>query len=496
MRTSAASRTSTAALLTKGAAWFVGLRWAVRGMGLLSTLILARLLVPSDFGLVSVATSYIVIIEGFFELSLNFALIHDRNAERSQYDTAFTLGAIRGVLVSMLVLVSSLVVPAMIGDPRLSAVITVLAFQPLLLGLINPKFVQFERDIDFSREAILQVGTKLLGVIATITVAVIYRSYWALVAGLIVLAIARVFWSYVLAPYSPRFCLTAFRQLLSFSGWLAGGQMLTTLSTRFDNILVAALVDIEAAGIYNVGMEIARLPYAEIIYPLTRVLFPGFNRFTDTPQKLRANVFEAFQAIATIGIAVGTGFALIADDFIRLVLGQTWEQIIPMVQILSPFLSSEALVAVAVPLAMAVGETRGLFQRALLMALVRPPIFVGGLVLMGYLGGVLGAVVAGLFFLAISMHLIMIILQVPLTRLLQPILRPALAAAATALLVGALDYKLSAAVTQSDLFFELIAKVCAGTVTYCAAILVMWRGAGKPEGLEARVFTLVKSRLF
>jgi PST family polysaccharide transporter len=281
---------------------------------------------------------------------------------------------------------------------------------------------------------------------------------------------------------------------MSFSGWLAGGQMLTTLSTRLDNILVAVLLDMDTAGLYNVGMEIARLPYAEIISPLSRVLYPGFNRFTHEPRKLRANVFEAFQAIAVIGVAVGAGFAFIADDFVRLVLGEKWEQIIPMVQILSPFLSSEALVAVAVPLAMAVGETRSLFRRALVMALVRPPIFIAGLLLMGYLGGVLGAVVAGLLFLAISMHMIMVILQVSSLRLMQPLLRPAFAVSVTTLLLFVVDHMMNVAVNQSDLFLNLFGKVCVGTVTYCASILLLWFGAGKPDGIEARVLAFLTSR--
>ena len=483
---------STAVLLTKGAAWFVGLRWGVRGIGLLSTLILARLLIPADFGLVSVATSYIAILDGFSELSLNFALIRETKADRSQYDTAFTLGVIRGVLVSLLVLASALLVPGMLGEPRLAGVISFLAMQPLLLGLTNPKFIEFERNIDFSREAMLQIGTKILGAIATISAAIIYRSYWALVAGLLVLATARVFWSYVLAPYRPGFSLSAFRQLMSFSGWLTGGQMLTTISSRFDNILIAFLVNVDAAGLYNVGTEISRLPYAEIIHPLTRVLYPGFNRFTHNPAKLRMNVFVAFQAVATLGIAAGTGFALIADEFVRLVLGATWVQIIPMVQILSPFLSSEALVAVAVPLAMAVGDTRGLFKRALVMALIRPPIFIAGVLMMGYLGGVLGAVASGSFFVAMSMKMIADILQVPVIRLLQPILRPALAAGITALLILLVDHGLRLPDSDWGLLWVLMIKVCLGILTYTASLALMWYAAGTPAGIEARISFFIR----
>jgi len=483
---------STAVLLTKGAAWFIGLRWGVRGIGLVSTLILARLLVPGDFGLVSVATSYIAILDGLSELGLNFALIREDDAGRDEYDTAFTLNVIRGIGVASLVLISSLLVPGLVGDERLETVISLLALQPLLLGFANPKFVEFERNIDFSREARLQIGTKILGAAATISAAIAFRSYWALVAGLLVLAAAKLFWSYALAPYRPSLRLTSFRRLMSFSGWLAGAQMLTTISTRFDNILVGMLVDINAAGLYNVATEISRLPYAEIIHPLSRVLFPGFNRFTHDPARLRNKVMEAFQIVATIGIAVGAGFALVADEFIRLVLGATWEKIIPMVQLLSPFLSLEALIAVAVPFCMAVRYTRGLFQRALIMALFRPPLFIAGVLAMGYLGGVISAVISAVIFTALSIFMIAGMLQITPLHLCRTIVRPALGALATTLVVFAIHRALPAQSGQWVLLQVLLIKVFAGTTVFCTATAGMWHLEGKPPGIEARIYVLCR----
>ena len=168
------------------------MRWSVQLLGLGSTLVLARLLVPEDFGIVALATAYIAIVEGLTALPMSQALIRYRDADRSLYDTAWTLGLLRGVFIALLILASAVPVSNVMNEPRLLAVIMVLAVRPLLEGLINPRFIDFDKHLDFSRPMMVRVGTKAIAVVVTVGLAIALRSYWALIIGGLVSASVRL----------------------------------------------------------------------------------------------------------------------------------------------------------------------------------------------------------------------------------------------------------------------------------------------------------------
>ncbi len=94
----------------------------------------------------------------------------------------------RGSILALVVVASSFILPSLVHDQRLEPVIWCLALSPLVTGFMNPEMAFFERQLDFRRESALQVTAKILSALTSITIAIVYRTYWALVAGLLVQA--------------------------------------------------------------------------------------------------------------------------------------------------------------------------------------------------------------------------------------------------------------------------------------------------------------------
>ena len=170
----------------RGALWLFSARWLERLLEFASILVLARLLAPQDFGLVAIAASIAVIIEGLSALDVNKALIRHREEGRDLYDTAWTLAVLRGVLVAAVMLL----VAAFLDDPRLAAIVCVLALSPLISGLANPRFMLFERALEYSKPALASLWSRLVSFLVTVTIALATQSYWALVVGMLVNAAA------------------------------------------------------------------------------------------------------------------------------------------------------------------------------------------------------------------------------------------------------------------------------------------------------------------
>ena len=182
--------------MAAGAGWMVLMRLCMRGIGLVSMVILARLLVPDDFGLIVLATTFVGILEAISELGFEIVLIRDRDAPRAKYDSAWTLSVIRGVSVATIIFLSSDLVAGFWGDPRLVDVMLALSAASLVDGFRNVGVVDFRKHLTFDRDFLFRVTGRIAGFVVTIALAALWRNYWALVAGILTSRVALLVASY------------------------------------------------------------------------------------------------------------------------------------------------------------------------------------------------------------------------------------------------------------------------------------------------------------
>jgi PST family polysaccharide transporter len=474
--------------MATGAGWIYSYRWLERLLDFVSIVVLARILAPEDFGLVAIAASIVIIIEGLSAFDVNKALIRSRSNDRELYDTAWTLSVIRGLLSALVMVVLSVFVP----DPRVAALILVLALSPLLTGLANPRFVMFERDLVFSRLAVLTLVSKVASVTVTLALAVLTRSYWSIAIGMLVGVLGSCAISYALKPYRPRFSLSRLAEIFGFSGWLTLTSIVTTLSMETDKIIVGRLLGVADAGRYFMTQRVGVLPTRELISPLQRLLFPSFSELADDRDRLRREAGESINWLASLSLPAGFGFALIANDFVPLVLGPQWSTIVPLLQILVPYLGLRATLSVALPSVMALGRTRLLFWVSLAYAVVHLPLFIAGTAFYGLTGAIVGIVAAGVLYIGLNAFLLQTSLDIRWPQILSQARRPLLAVAGMVAVIAGL-----AVVLPLELFSaagswpSLLVKLLSGAVVYCGLLFFLWRLADRPVGLEQRVLELL-----
>jgi PST family polysaccharide transporter len=478
----------TARRVATGVSWVYGYRWLERLLDLVAIVVLARLLSPEDFGLVAIAASFVSIIEGLSAFDVNKALIRTRDEDTALYDTAWTLSALRG-LVSATCLVA---VAPFLADPRLQAVLYALALSPLLGGLSNPRFVMFERDLVFSRLAALTLGARLASFGVTLLVAFAYRSYWALVLGLLTGTVVSLLLSYALRPYRPKISVARLSDIFAFSGWLSLTSIVTTLSMETDRIIVGKLLGIADAGLYYMTQRVGVLPTRELISPLQRVLFPSFSELADDPLRLRRAVTESINVLGSLSLPAGCGFALVANDFVPLALGPQWTTIVPLLTILVPYLGFRGTLSMTLPCVMALGRTRLLFGVSLAYALVHLPAFVAGTALFGLTGAIVSIVAAGAYYWSLNIWLLKKTLGISLRDVGAQIGRPLLGVALMTVAIGLVD-----AATALDLFSKggswpsLATKIVLGVAVFGGVSYGAWRLQGRPAGIERRLLQLI-----
>ncbi len=195
----------------RGAFLTVGMRWTDRLLGLVSTLVLARLLVPEDFGLVAMAMVIVGLLDVMLDLGVSAALIQNDRADDEDFHTAWTLRLVQSAVAAVLLVASAPAVSSYYGDPRVVAILQVIAFTVFVGGMENIGTVSFQRNMEFGRDFQFYFLKKLVAVVFTIGAAFALRSYWALVLGSLVSRLTGVGMSYWLSAFRARLSSARFR---------------------------------------------------------------------------------------------------------------------------------------------------------------------------------------------------------------------------------------------------------------------------------------------
>ncbi len=320
--------------MAKGAVWMVLFKLVERSLGVVSTLILARLLVPADFGVVAMATAFVAMAELLGAFGFDVALIHDQKASEAEYNTAWTCNVLLGCAIAGLMAALAFPIADFYRHPEVAWVVLALAFGPLISAAENIGVVAFRKELDFRREFKFQVSRKIVGVLIVVPLAFWLRSYWALVIGMLFSKLAGTTISYLMHPYRPRPTLVRWRHLFGYSRWLLLYNLVNFARERGTDFCIGRLAGAPALGTYSIAYELANLPTTEISAPLNRALIPGFAKIEDA-ESVRGAYQGAAQLLAFLALPVSAGLFALAPYCVVLLLGQKWLAAIPAMQVLA-----------------------------------------------------------------------------------------------------------------------------------------------------------------
>jgi O-antigen/teichoic acid export membrane protein len=480
--------TSLLARTARGAGWVMAWRLGMRVLGLVSTLVLVRLLVPADFGLVALATGFVQTIDGMMDLGTQEAVIREAHPGRAFYDTAFTLNLLRGLVVGGLVLAAALPAARFFAEPRLGPVLVFLACVPVLDGLANIGAVDFRRDFAFHKEFALMVLPKLGGILAAITAAVLLRSYVAMLCGIGVNRGLRMVMTYVMHPYRPRFSLQARRDLAGYSLWTWLLSLAVLLRDRCDTLLLGRLTGPAIVGFYSVGAEIAALPTTELIEPLCRASFSGFAAARRAGVAVGETWLRLMGTAALLTLPAGVGLSLIAGPLVALAFGPGWEQAVPVLRVLALGGTMMVFGQVSLHLMSAHALLGRLVGITLTGAVLRVALLAALIPLWGLTGAALAAAGAILVEQALTVGMALRRFRVGIGAFLGVVWRPAVASAGMAVVL----WGLGVGWTSGGGVAALVYGVLAGAAAYGGVLLVVWIAAGRPRGAEADVLSVLR----
>lgn len=474
--------------LIQGAAWMVAMRWLMRFIGLFSMAIVARLLVPADFGIFAIAVTFIGLLDAVTDIGSELAIIRHPDPQRQHYDTAWTLRVIMQSSMAAVIALAAPLAAYIYGDPRYLDVLYVQALSMFISGFGSIGIADFRRNMQFHKDFQYAVMVQVVGVAATIGFAILLHSYWALILGGLARSLFGTLLGYLMHPYRPKFSLSARDEMLGFSFWTMIRSVAIFLSGRGDRLVIGAFYSASIMGWYAISGDLAGMAVFELLHPIGRALFPGMALKQGDAEWERRNLVKIFNGAATISVAAGVGVAALSLPVLAVVYGSQFAPAAPMLQI---FALQSAVAGFSQPVGQyfaVLGKTRELAVLYIFQGIIA----VGT----AYLLATHHADILTIIYAQLGVSLLGLLRLFLLLRVIKSLgWRDIVIAWTRPLLAGAAMYAVLIALQRTTSFshgVDLMLGIPLGALVFCGALFAAWSLMGRPPGIEGEVI----ARLF
>jgi O-antigen/teichoic acid export membrane protein len=338
---------SLKAAAISGAKWTTASTVAVSSIQLLQLVVLARVLSPSDFGIMAMAMAALGFAQIFTDAGISNAIIHRQTNSRQELSSLYWLNVFAGVIVFCLALVATPLLVSFFGDTRLGLLFpcTALVFLIAPFGL-QPQLL-LQRDLQFKRLALIEASSAAVG--AAVAIASAYAGYgvyalvFAQLAGTLFTAIVVTAVTWRESRPLARYRTADVRPYLRFGVFQLGDRAVNYLVARADQIVIGSVVGAYGLGLYNFAWNLAIMPVNRINPILTRIAFPVFAKVQQENERLKRGYLLLVWLLAMVNAPILLGGAAAAGMLVPLFFGPQWASAVPILQILAVVGLSRAL---------------------------------------------------------------------------------------------------------------------------------------------------------
>jgi lipopolysaccharide exporter len=316
--------------MTNARRFFVAYVWNmfgklfIRGLGVISTLFIVRLLSPEDFGIIAIS----IMVVGFFAVLTNcganrYLILHDSPTD-DDFNSVWTLNILLRfvALAAMWVFVPFIVV--IFEQPDIKYAVVAMACIQALAAFNNIGIIQQEKDMQLGPINKVMIVAKVASAIATIYFAWILRNFYALIIGTSVNVIVTIIGTYMVSEFRPKFRFKFKKDLFSFSSYLLIRNVVSYCRSQLDILLVGKLFGTSAAGGYSIARQFATMPQTEIITPAMQPLFSLMSTLKNRPKQFERKLYQTYFYSYLLIFPASIGLYFVAEPFVLTVLGEKW----------------------------------------------------------------------------------------------------------------------------------------------------------------------------
>lgn len=395
----------------KSIAWLGGLKYVGQVFSWGITIIVIRILDPSDYGLMAMASVCVNFMVMMSELGLGAAIIQRKEISQDQLSKVFGFIILSHFFLFLALLLGAHVIAVYFSEPKLVPILQVLSVNFLLLSLyVIPQSLLIRR-MDFQKKSIIDLSATVLSSSITLTLAIYGYGVWSLIVGSIsghiifLLGYNLMVKNFLL----PKFKLKGVRDFFSFGSYIVGSRILWYFYYRSDILIGGRILGNHLLGIYSVALEISSIPLEKTFPIINQIAFPAYSSIQSDMKLVCSHFLKAARISSLVFFPAFWGLLIIAPELFGWLLGKKWVDVILPMQLLCLILPFRAMGNLFSPMLLGIGRPEINFYYVAFAAIIMPVSFLIG-VKYGVVGiclaWVLGYTIVFFFTLIISLRII------------------------------------------------------------------------------------------
>lgn len=329
----------------KGISWMGALRVVTRSLALVKIAILARILVPAQFGIYGIATLVLGFLEMLTETGINIFLIQKKEKIDEYVNSAWVVSIVRGFLIGILIFVLAPFIASYFKNENAVFILYLVSAVPVIRGFINPSCIKYQKNLEFNKQFKYDSVIFFVDTIFAIGLGVITKSENSFVYAMIISTALEVVLSFVYFKPAPKFVFEKEKtmEVINRGKWITGAGVFNYLFQNIDDILVGRILGTTSLGIYQQAYKISTLPVSEVGEVFNKVTFPIYVNLKDDTPRLKKAFVKTLAIITLLVVPFGFLVFKFPVEIINFVLGSNWIQAAPVLQLLAIYGAVKAI---------------------------------------------------------------------------------------------------------------------------------------------------------
>ena len=303
-------------------------------LGLVSTMLLARILAPEEFGYIAIISIAIYFFDILSHVASEQYVIRKERVTFADLYTAWTANLLLKSLISVLIVVLAPVISVFFEQPELTSAFCVASLILPLQALRSPAYILLKRQLKFTVLFWTTLIERLFAVPILLIFAITLKSYWAFVMTDIIASIFGVLLSYIVAKKKLKFTLSGLKEQWQFSKWMLGKNIVGYARSQCDTVFVSKFFSALTLGNYHMARELAMMPAHFLLAPAIEPLLSAFKEDSDKNEELLNNVAFSLVVVLVVSVPMCAFSWMFAEQIILVLLGPGWELAIELLPIL------------------------------------------------------------------------------------------------------------------------------------------------------------------
>lgn len=392
-------------LAISGLFWSLILRYSQQLIVFSVAIVLARILLPAEFGIVSMLGVFMALAQTFLDFGISAALIQRQDIDQRDLSTVFYLNILTGFVLTLILFLSAPLIANFYSEPELVGITRFMSLNFIIISFGIVQNTLITKRVDFKIRMKISLPSLIISGVVAVYLAFNGFGVWSLAIQVVLQSFLHLIFLWYVEKWRPtlQFSISSIKKIIGFSANIFGSSMLDTFFKKLDVLLVGKFFNPADLGFYTRAVGLQQLPIRNTHASIKQVMYPVLSKMQDDNVRLKRAIRKIIKVVAFVGFPMLLGMLVVADPLIRVLITEKWLPSVKYLQLLCIGGLVYSISAVNLNILLVKGKADIFLKLEIVKKIMTMAgLFIG--ILWGIMGLIIGRIIVGWFAFILNIH--------------------------------------------------------------------------------------------